>query len=577
MILKYLRRSDIMLFLLSIAFIVLQVYFDLQIPGYMNDITLALQNGESVDIIAEYGLGMVICALLSLLSSMATGFLIARLSSSFGRDLRLLLFRKVSGFSPGDMGDVSVASLVTRSTNDVNEIQQFVGRAMQIVIKAPIMAVWAISKISGSAWQWTAITALGVAILVTLILLVMKLTMKYFRRMQVLKDGVNRNARENIVGSRVIRAYNADGYHLSKLYDSSEELMVNNLKVFHLMVPMFSATSAISNFLTISIYWTGALLIMAMGDVEEQMVLFSDMIVFSSYAIMVLSAFMMMTEIIRNYPRASVSAKRIEEVLGKKESIVEGTKNEPPEHGGSVVFDHVSFRYPDHNMDVIKDMSFRIEPGKTVVIMGPTGCGKSTVAKMIQRFYDATSGTVYVDGMDVREYTSESLNSRLSYVPQRPIIFTGTIRHNVNYSGKADDDLVWKALDIAQISDYVESLDDGLDSELIQQGNNLSGGQKQRISIARAICHQPEIYIFDDSFSALDFKTERLLRDAIKKDLGNSTKIVITQRAGISADADLILLLKDGMLIDSGTHEELLSKSETYRDLLGPQFTEVRQ
>jgi len=307
------------------------------------------------------------------------------------------------------------------------------------------------------------------------------------------------------------------------------------------------------------------------------MILFSDMIVFSSYAIMVLSAFMMMTEIVRNYPRASVSAGRIEEILDKEISVVEGSRDDPPEHGGSVEFDHVTFRYPGHNLDILKDVSFRISPGTTVVIMGPTGCGKSTVAKMIERFYDATSGTVMVDGMDVREYTSESLNSRLSYVPQRPVIFSGTIRHNVNYGGKADDDLVWKALDIAQISDYVESLEDGLDSELIQQGNNLSGGQKQRISIARAICHQPEVYIFDDSFSALDFKTEKLLREALKNDLKGSTKIVITQRAGISADADLILLMAEGRIIDSGTHEELLSRSQIYRDLLGPQFREVNQ
>ena len=579
MILKYLGRKDWTLFLVSVFFIIFQVYLDLQIPGYMNDITLAIQNHASSDVVMDYGARMVVCAFLSLAASMCTGCLIARLSSSFGADLRYRIFHKVSGFSPGDFSGVSVASLVTRSTNDINQIQQFVGRAMQIVVKSPIMAVWAIMKISEGTWQWTFITVIGVVALVTVIVFVVLYTMKYFRRMQVLKDNVNKHARESIVGVRLIRAYNADEFHNMRLVAASEDLKRNNLSAFRVMVPMFSVTGSISNFMTIAIYWTGALIINTTASTEDQMVLFSDMIVFSSYAIQVLAAFTMMTEIIRNYPAAAVSSSRIEEILDTEKSIIEGRDSEPDSEHATVEFSHVSFTYPGYNSEVLRDVSFRVGEGSTTVIVGSTGCGKTTLAKLIQRFYDPTEGEIFVDGRRLDDFTFDTLYSKLSYVSQAPIIFAGTIRENVCYgdsAGRCTDEMAWRALDIAQMGDYVRGLEDGLDSRVEQNGNNLSGGQRQRISIARAICHDPEIMIFDDSFSALDFKTEKLLRESIRTDLSGVTKIIITQRVGIAMDADQILVMDGGRIVDRGVHEELYARSETYRDLVKSQLTEAK-
>jgi ATP-binding cassette subfamily B protein len=580
MILKYLGRKEWTLFLISVFFIIFQVYLDLQIPGYMNNITYALQNHASSDVVIDFGIRMIICALLSLIASMCTGYLIARMSSSFGTKLRYKIFHKVSGFSSGDFDGMSVASLVTRSTNDINQLQQFVGRAMQIVVKSPIMAIWAIMKISEGAWQWTVITVIGVVALISIIMFVVLYTMKYFRRMQTLKDNVNKHARESVVGVRLIRAYNADDFHNSKLVSSSEELKRNNLSAFRVMVPMFSATNSISNFMTIAIYWTGALLISSTGNIDDKMILFSNMIVFSSYAILVLAAFMMMTDIIRSYPAASVSSSRIEEVLNKQKTIIEGENKEKDTEHATVEFLDVSFKYPGYNSDVLKDVSFKVNEGSTTVIVGSTGCGKTTLARLIQRFYDPTGGEVLLDGRDVKDYDFRTLYSRLSYVPQSPIIFGGTIRENVCYgddSSNCSEEDIWRFLDIAQIGDYVRSLEKGLDSIVVQNGNNLSGGQKQRISIARALCHRPEVIIFDDSFSALDFRTERLLRESIKTELSGMTKIIITQRVGIAMDADQILVMDQGRIVDRGVHEDLFERSETYRDLVKSQLTEVKR
>ena len=580
MILKHLGKRDWALFIASVFFIVLQVYLDLQIPGYMSDITFALQNHASSEVVVDNGIRMIACALLSLIASICTGALIARMSSSFGTTLRFKMFHKVSGFSSADFSGVSVASMVTRSTNDIDQIQQFVGRAMQIVVKAPIMAVWAIMKISEGAWEWTAITVIGVVLLVAAILSVMRYSMKYFRRMQVLKDNVNKHARESIAGVRLIRAYNADGFHGRKLERASEELKENNLSVFRVMVPMFSFTGSISNFMTIAIYWTGALIINGTMDAEEEMLLFSEMIVFSSYAIQVLSAFSMMTEIIRGYPSASVSSARIQEVLGREKIIIEGHNRERDTERATVEFSHVSFAYPGYNSEVLRDVSFRVEEGSTTVIVGSTGCGKTTIARLIQRFYDPAAGTVLIDGRDAKDFDFGTLYSRLACVPQNPIIFGGTIRENVCYgdgSAGCTDDAIWEALDRAQIGDYVRGLEDGLDSAVLQGGKDLSGGQKQRISIARAICHGPEIMIFDDSFSALDFRTERLLRESIRDRLSGTTKIIITQRVGIAMDADQILVMDKGQIVDRGIHEELFARSETYRGLVRSQLTEAEK
>lgn len=577
MILKYLGKKEWILFLISIATIVVQVFFDLQIPGYMNNITLAIENGASLDSVTEYGYLMLLSSFASIAASLITGVIIAYIASSLSKKLRSMVFNKVTDLTPGDMEGFSVASLVTRSTNDINQIQNFIGRAMQIVVKSPIMAVWAVVKISGGCWEWTAITVAGVLVLVVIIVAVMMYTMKFFRRIQTLTDGVNSNARESIVGLRTIRAYNADGFQARRYEKASEDLLRNNLSVFRATVPMFSATDAISNFLTIAIYWTGALLISAATDGGTQVALFSNMIVFSSYAIQVLMAFMMMTEVIRGYPRASVCSKRVEEVLDLRRTVVEGTFDSETPEKGTVAFKNVSFGYPGSASSCVENIDFEIRPNETVAIVGPTGCGKSTLAKLMLRMFDASDGSVRIDGIDVREYRSDALYSKISYVPQIPIIFNSTVRENVDY-GKgpedSDDEKVWKALRIAQAEDFVRSYPEGLDANLLQQGRNISGGQKQRISIARAVCHDPEILILDDSFSALDFRTELSLREAISKELKDMTKIIITQRAGVTREADQILVMEDGRIIDKGSHDELLQRCQTYRDIMKLQFSE---
>ena len=578
MILKYLGKKEWILFTISIFSITLQVFLDLQIPGYMNEITLAIENGGTLESVSEYGYLMLICAFASLIASLTTGVLIAYVASSLSRKLRTLMFEKVIDLTPGDIERHSVASLVTRSTNDINQIQFFIATALQIVVKSPIMAVWALVKISGGCWEWTAITAAGILVLVAIIVSVLRYTMKFFRRMQILTDGINGNARESIVGLRTIRAYNAEGFQAERYNEESNGLLRNNLSIFRAVIPMVSATSAISNFLTVAIYWTGALLISSATETGTQTVLFSNMIVFSSYATQILMAFMMMTDVIRNYPRVSVCSNRVQEILDLERSVVEGIFDSDSPQKGTVSFRNVSFRYPDSATDCITNIDFEIHPKETIAIVGPTGCGKSTLAKLILRSFDPIEGTVSVDGIDVRDYRSNLLYSKISYVPQIPIIFKNTVRENVNYgdnSQERTDEDVWGALRIAQAEEFVSSFPEGLDAVLMQQGRNISGGQKQRISIARAICHDPEILILDDPFSALDFKTEHSLRESIKKDLSDLTKIIITQRVGVTKEADMILVMEDGRIIDKGRHDELIERCQTYRDIIRLQHSEV--
>ncbi len=576
MIIKYLSRREWSLFAVSVALIVFQVFLALRIPEYMSEITFALQNGTSTNVILECGAGMLACALLSLVASLSSGYLIADVAASMSRTLRLKMLDQVQRFSPEDVDRFSVASLITRSTNDISQVQQFVGRALQVTVKSPILAVWAILKISGSAWEWTVATAVAVVVLTSVILLVIWKSMKYYHRIQELTDSVNRETRESITGVRVIRAYNADGFQAKKFDSASDDLLRNNLSVLHIMFPMFTMTSVVTNFLTLSIYWIGAGLIVATDNVEEQMMLFSDMIVFSSYAIQVLRAFVMVTEIIRGYPRASVSAKRIEEVIEREPRIQDGD-SEGGDRSGEIEFRNVSFRYPENDAEVLRGVSFKIGRGQTLAIIGPTGCGKSTVVKLMQRIYDADSGNVIVDGVDVREYRRESLESKFSYVPQTSIIFTGTVRDNVNYGDTSEDrsdDDVWRALEAAQATEFVKEMREGLDSVVSQQGKNLSGGQRQRISIARAVCRRAEICILDDSFSALDFKTDKAVRKALKKELAGHTVIMVAQRIGSIMDADVIVVLDQGRVVGTGTHKELMESCELYREIAVSQMTE---
>jgi ATP-binding cassette subfamily B protein len=576
MIVKYLGRREWALFALSVVFIVAQVYLDLRIPEYMSDITLALENGESSDVIVKSGVGMVSCALLSLGASLCAGYLIATISTSLSRKLRLMLLDQVQSFSPEEVERFSVASLVTRSTNDVTQIQMFVGRALQVTVKSPIMAVWAIYKISSSSWEWTVATAVGVIVLFSVMLVVIWLSMRHYRRIQELTDSINREARDGINGVRVIRAYNAEAFQNQRFDETSEELLDRNMAVLRIMFPMFTMTSAITNFLTLAIYWIGASLISAAGETETQMVLFSDMIVFSSYAIQVLRAFMLVSEIIRMYPRASVSMRRVMEVIGCEPRRSEGAEA-GGERSGEVEFRHVCFSYPGAGREALHDVSFKVGRGQTLAIIGPSGSGKSTIAKLILRTYDATSGEVLVDGMGVGGYRREALTSRISYVPQESIIFTGTVRDNVNYgdtSGQRDDDDVWKALDVAQASEFIRGMPGGLDAMISQYGKNLSGGQRQRISIARGICRHSGILVLDDPFSALDFKTDRRLRSALKEEMKGATVVMIAQRIGTIMDADVIVVVDEGKVVGVGTHSELMKGCRLYRDIAVSQMTE---
>ncbi|MGN0137159.1 MAG: ABC transporter ATP-binding protein, partial [Candidatus Methanomethylophilaceae archaeon] len=502
MILKYLGRRDWIWVIACIAFIVCQVYFDLRIPEYMSEITNHIQMGMGSDIVARDGLAMVVCSLLSLAASLCAGAMSARTAACLSRNLRKLEFERVQSFSKQDINSFSAASLITRSTNDVYHIQEFTARGLQISVKAPIMAVWALSKINAGAFEWTAVTAIALIVLVMVIILLVKLNFPFMKRIQWLMDGVNRSTRENLEGLRVIRAYNAEGYQQEKFDRANDDLLKNNLTAVRIMAPLHPISSSLMNFLTLAIYWIGAGIIVSTSSQAEQMTLFSDMIVFTTYATQVVMSVMMLTGIFRGLPRAMVSASRIEEVIEHEPAIRDGPGVGDTEQKGTVEFRDVAFSYGD-DREVVSDISFKVEAGQTFAIIGPTGSGKTSLVNLIPRMYEATSGSVIVDGHDVKEYGLRELRSRIGYVPQSAVIFSGSVRDNVNYGEGANDrseDDIRRALDIAQASSFVDSMSEGMDSFISQHGRNVSGGQKQRISIARAVCREPEIYIFDDTF-----------------------------------------------------------------------------
>ena len=577
MILKYLKPKDWALAAVCVALVLLQVYLDLRIPEFMSEITTHLQMGMGTDIVARDGTRMTACALASFAAAVATGILASRISASLSRTLRELEFEKVQSFSHDDMDSFSAASLITRSTNDVYHLQQFVARGLVIVVKAPVMAVWAVLKISGSTLEWTAATAVAMIILLLAIFFIMRANMPLVRRIQWLMDGVNHSTRENLEGVRVIRAYNADGAQQERFDKANGDLLDNNVRVAHQMAPLHPISSSMLSFLTLAIYWIGAGVLQSAPSQADQMQLFSDMIVFTSYAGQVITSVMMLTGIIRGLPRAMVSAGRIEEVIEHEPSIKGGNVKEGDGSRGTVEFRDVSFSYPRAGHEALSGISFTVGKGETFAIIGRTGSGKSSVANLIPRFYDIDSGSILVDGVDVREYDLEALHSKIGYVPQRAVIFEGTIRANVNYGqGSEDrtDEDIRRALDIAQASSFVDSLPEGMDSDLAQYGRTLSGGQKQRISIARAVCKDPEIYIFDDSFSALDFKTDLDLRTALKKATKDSTKIIVAQRIGTIIDADRIMVLDNGRMAGIGTHEELMRTCPLYAEIARSQLGE---
>ena len=558
-----------------VALIIGQVYLDLRIPEYMSEITYRLQTGDGTDEIAECGIRMIACAFASLGLALCTSVLSARAASSLCRTLREKQFRKIATWSRQDLDSFSVASLITRSTNDVYQLQQFIGRAINMVVKAPVLAVWALLKITSSAFEWTAVTGAAMAVLLIAISLVMWRGTPYIRKMQWFVDAVNSETREELEGMRTIRAYNAEAKTEKEFDRSSEDLRDNAVKAVKIMSLMHPLASSMMSFLTMGIYWVGAGVIEASsGNADAQMRLFSDMIVFTSYATMVLSSVMMATGILRIMPNIIVSSRRIEEVISHDSPIRDGSLYaEDALEPGAVEFDHVSFKYPGSEREALHDVTFRAEPGSTLAIIGPTASGKSTIISLIARLYDATEGSVSVGGRNVREYREDDLDSMIGYVPQTAVVFTGSMKDNVGYGGKArSDEMIERAIRVAQLSELVERMPDGMDSDVSQHGWNLSGGQKQRLSIARAVCKDPPIYLFDDSFSALDSRTDRNLREALKKETAGATKIIVAQRVGTIIDADEILVLDEGRIVGSGTHEELMAACPLYREIAQSQL-----
>ena len=521
MILKYLRPKQWALVFLCGLFIVFQVYLDLRIPEYMNAMTDAILNDRIGDVMGEYGMKMALCALLSLGASLVSGFIAAYVTSQLCRELRIRQFEKVQTFSSEDVGDISIASLITRSTSDVYQIQVYVARGLQIFIKAPILATWAIIKIAGRNWQWSAATVVTVVVISLVVMFIIRRSRVYFENIQWLTDGINGATGESIEGVRTIRAYNAEEYQFAKLEKANEKLIHNNLESLKYTSAMYPFTSAMQNLLTLSIYWIGAGLISSAPDHAEQLILFSDMIVFTSYALQVVSAFLMVSGMMRILPRTSVASKRIQEVIERTPSIEDGDVTESsPDHEGEISMRDVSFTYPGSKRPAVLDISLDVKKGQTLAIIGSTGSGKTTLLRLICRLYDTDEGVVSVSGHDVRDYRQRDLHNMFGYVPQSAVIFSGSVRYNVNYGADSDertDDEIWNALRIAQSEGFVRNMDGGLDARISQHGRNISGGQKQRIGIARAICKDPLIYIFDDSFSALDFRTDMALRSALKE------------------------------------------------------------
>ena len=569
-ILRYLRKRDWLMVACCVILIVCQIYLDLRIPEYMSEITYHLEVGDTTDVVVRCGRDMLACAFISLGLAICTPVLASRVASALCRTLRELQFRRIQTWSRQDLDSFSVASLITRSTNDIYQIQQFIGLAICTVIKAPILAVWAIFKIAASAFEWTAASAVAMVVLLVAMTLILWRGVPYIRKMQWFVDAVNAETRGELEGMRTIRAYNAEQRTMEDFDKTSEDLRDNAVKTVRIMSALHPFALSMISFLTMTIYWIGAAIInSASGDVDHQMLLFSDMIKFTTYATMVLSSVMMAKGVLKLLPNIIISSRRIEEVISHESPIKDGPlKASDASEPGAVSFDHVSFSYPGTDVEVLHDVSFSVGRGETLAIIGPTASGKSTVINLIARLYDASSGTVSVGGSDIKQYTIDELNSMIGYVPQTAVVFTGSMKDNVCYGGaEGTDEEAMRALRIAQLDDLVHRMPEGLDSDLSQHGWNLSGGQKQRLSIARAVHKDPSIYLFDDTFSALDSKTDRDLRSVLSKETSGSTKIIVTQRVGTILDADRIIVLENGAVVGSGKHSELMESCDLYREI----------
>ncbi|MBQ6430321.1 MAG: ABC transporter ATP-binding protein [Oscillospiraceae bacterium] len=576
---RYLTRRDWGLMGVSFGFILLQIWLDLSLPDYMSEITELVQAPDSpMSTIVSAGSKMMLCALGSLLAAVVVSVCIARIAAAFGARLRLGLFDRVQAFSMEEIGRFSTASLITRSTNDVTQVTKAIAMGVQVVLKAPLTATWAIVKIANKNWQWTLSTAAAIGILLALVAITMVIVLPKFKRLQLLTDDLNRVTRENLTGIRVVRAYNAEGYQEDKFKAANDTLTKTSLSAVRTLACMMPNLQFVLSGLSLAIYWIGAALINGAGMPAEKIGIFSNMIVFSAYAMQVVMSFIMLVVLFIILPRAQVSAKRIREVMDTKPALHDGDRTDGEEdRRGEVEFRHVSFRYPDAEEDVLHDLSFTVGAGQTLAFIGATGSGKSTAVNLIPRFYDATDGAVLVDGVDVRDYTQEALHNKLGYISQKAVLFGGTIRSNVAYGENGapapDDAAIHAAVETAQAAEFVDALDEGLDAFVAQGGTNLSGGQKQRLSIARAICRKPEILIFDDSFSALDYKTDRALRETLDRACVDATRIIVAQRIGTIRDADRIVVLDEGRVAGIGTHKELMATCEVYRDIAYSQLS----
>ena len=577
-LLKKLTWKDFILAAVAFVFIIVQVWLSLTMPDYMSEITKLVQTkGSKMNDILIAGGKMLACALGSLLAAVCTSICASKISSNFSANLRGQVFHKVQSFSMEEIGNFSTASLITRSTNDITQVQMLIVMGLEVLLKAPIMAVWALCKISTKNWQWTASTGVAVVVLLSFVFVCVAVALPKFKKLQSLTDNLNRVTRENLTGLNVVRAYNAESYQQKKFNDANDELTKTQLFANRTMGTMMPGIQMVMNGLMLAIYWIGAYLI-SNAQMFDKLTIFSDMIVFTQYAMQVVMSFMMLVMIFVLLPRASVSAKRINEVLDMPLSIKDGTKeNGIDGKKGEVEFRNVSFCYPDAEKDVIEDISFTAHKGETIAFIGSTGCGKSTVINMIPRFYDATKGEVLVDGVNVKEYTQKALRNKIGYVSQKAVLFTGSIKSNVAYGdngtkGFTDDD-VKQAVETAQAKEFVDKTEGGIDAFVAQGGSNFSGGQKQRLSIARAICRRPEILIFDDSFSALDYKTDRVLRDTLRKTCADATRFIVAQRIGTIRDADKIIVLDDGKIAGMGKHNELMETCEVYRQIAYSQLS----
>ena len=577
-ILRYLRKKDLGLIFISLLFIATQVWLDLKMPDYMSEITRLVQTeGSEMGEIMSAGGKMLLCAFGSLIAAMIVGFMVAKVAASLSMRLREKVYDKTMSFSMEEINGFSTASLITRSTNDITQIQMCVAIGLQAIIKAPIMAVWAVVKIAGKGWEWTAATGGAVIVLILMLGSVIALAMPKFKSIQKLTDSLNRVARENLTGLRVVRAYHAEDYQEARFEKANDDLTKNHLFTSRTMAFMQPGMQLIMSGLGLAIYWIGTYLIDGAAG-PDKLTLFSDMVVFSQYAMQVVLAFMLLTMTFIILPRAIVSAKRINEVLDTKTKIHDGkvTDSELYEQG-EVEFRHVGFQYPDAEEYILHDISFTAHKGETVAFIGSTGSGKSTLINLVPRFYDATEGEVIVDGINVKNYTQEALHNKLGYVPQKAVMFNGTVTSNVTYGengrAPAEKDDIIEAVSVAQAEEFVMKMDGTYDAKIAQGGTNVSGGQKQRLAIARAICRRPEIYVFDDSFSALDYKTDRILRKKLKETTNGATSLIVAQRIGTIMDADKIIVLDEGRVVGQGTHRELLKNCPVYLEIAESQLT----